>query len=227
MKSCLIISIVYLEPEWIETKRCIDKSGFPVHYVERKPMGVGYLAEAINRGFRESNAIQYQYAWIVTNITFAPGVPGRLLKSMDRYDVIHPAFNSDHIHERPDGSGVVKPVPFVEFTAAMVRAEVFKDYPLDENLPYWGHDLDHGYRMWQNGYKVGVDHGCIIGHTYIRNKESHPITVQRKRLRKLTDYKTRLHLEKKYGKEWREIIFPKTEKQIGRFYEQVKSKCFL
>ena len=92
MSDTLIISIFYHETEWLKTKRCIEAAGLPVHYVERNPKGVGSLAEAINRGFRESGATDYKYAWIVTNITFAPDVPARLEESMNStgYAVIHP-----------------------------------------------------------------------------------------------------------------------------------------
>lgn len=228
MSTAIIISVVYLEPEWIETKRCIDATGLPVYYVERRPKGVGSLAEAINRGFIESNAKQYDYAWIITNITFSPEVLPRLIKSMDSFSdakcaVLHPAFPSDHIHERPDGSGMVKAVPFVEFTSAIVRTEVFKDFPLDENMPYWGHDPDHGLRMWQNGYAVAVDHGVSIGHTYIRNNsKGHNITKKRLELRRSTDDSTKEALAKKYGSDWR-WMFPRDQKAIKNYFEKLKS----
>lgn len=220
--TAIIISIVYLEPEWIETKRCIDKSGFPVYFVERNPKGWGSLAEAINRGFIEAKATDYTYAWIVTNVTFTPDTLPRLIQSMETgYDVIHPAFDSDHIHERPDGSGIVKPVPFVEFTSAIVRTDVFKDYPLDEDMPYWGHDPDHGLRMWQNGYRVGVDHGATIGHTYIRNnKAGHWITDKRRTERAINDEPTRKQLQSKYGKDWR-WMFPRDQKAIDNYWKRL------
>lgn len=227
MKSCIIIAIKYLEPEWKQTDWCIKSTGYDVHYVDRIPAGTGSLAEAINRGFSESNALEYEYAWIVTNIVFQETVLPRLIGCMNatRWAVIHPSFSSDHIHERTDGSGKVKIAPFVEFTGAIVRTDIFKDFPLDEDLPYWGHDLDHGYRMWQAGHKVGVDHGSIIGHVYLRNnKGMHPITLQRKQMRRDTDQQTREALQAKYGQQWRDIVFPKTPKQIGDFYNQVKEK---
>ncbi len=227
MNDTLIISIVYHESEWLKTKRCIEATGLPMHYVERNPKGVGSLSEAINRGFNQSDALNHQYAFIVTNITFEPDLPARLADSIGNHAAIHPAFDSDHIHERPDGSGLVKPVPFIEFTAAFVDTEIFQYYPLDEKMPYWGMDLDFSYRLWQDGYTVGVDHGATIGHTYIRNAKPDRYTVQRKAARKATNNSTREALRKKYGNEWRNIVFPKTEQQIGAFYEQVKQKIWM
>lgn len=224
MDDLIIISIVYHEPEWQQTKACIEATGLPVHYVERNPKGIGSLSEAINRGFRECNAMYYKFAWIVTNVTFEPDLPGRLAKNMGNHAAIHPAFDSDHIHERPDGSGEVKAVPFIEFTAAMVDTEVHQYYPLDEKMPYWGMDLDYSYRLWQDGYNVAVDHSAEIGHTYIRNKQPNHYTIRRKAARKANDHRTKQRLSEKYGREWRDIVFPKTEKQIGEFYERVKLK---
>lgn len=222
MKNTIIISVLYLEAEWLKTKRCVDATGAPAYFVERNPAGVGSLAEAINRGFREAKATDYEFAWIVTNITFTPDVLPRLEQSMKGYDVVHPSFDSDHSHIRPDGSGIVKPVPFVEFTAAMVRTSVFKDHPLDEDMPYWGHDPDHGLRMWKNGFKVGVDHGCFVNHVYIRNnKGGHLITAKRLKMRQSTDAQTRWHLEKKYGKDWR-WMFPRSQQAIEQYWKKVK-----
>lgn len=223
MNNTIIISIVYHEPEWQQTKQCIEATGLPVHYVERSPKGIGSLAEAINRGFRESGAIDYQYAWIVTNITFEKDIPKLLSEGMGNYAAIHPAFESDHSHERPDGSGLVKSVPFVEFTAAMVDTEVFQYYPLDENMPFWGMDLDHGYRLHADGYKIAVHHGAQIGHTYIRNaKHKNAFTVKRKAARRATDGRTKEALKKKYGENWKGIKFPNTETEIGAFYKQAE-----
>lgn len=222
MNKCIIISIIYHEAEWMQTKRCIEATGLPVHYVERKPKGVGSLAEAINRGFQDSNATDYQYAWIVTNITFEPAVANLLIDSMDMTGVavLHPSFDSDHNHERPDGSKQIKAVPFVEFTAAMVRTKVFKDYPLDEDCPYWGHDPDHGVRLWKDGFVTAVDHGVTINHTYIRNSKSiHEATRIRKSLRRAADQPTRDALERKYGKDWR-WMFPRDEKAIEEYWKR-------
>lgn len=210
-----ILSIVYHEPDWIETKKCIEATGLPVHYVERSPGGIGSLTEAINRGVKEVND---EVIWIVTNCTFEKEVPFILEKNLGENDIIHPHFNSDHQHLR-EGHGIQE-VPFVEFTAAMIRKS--KWLGLDEKFPYWGQDLDYSYRVWKNGGNVLCDYTTTIGHTYIRNSKYHPVTIRRRQLRRLSDMATRKALEKKYGEEWRGIVFPKTPEQIGRFYEQVK-----
>lgn len=225
----IILSIVYHEPSWQETKKCIEATGLPVHYVERNPKGVGSLAEAINRGVREISRAypKGQYIFIVTNNTFDPELPLELKFSMPDYMVaIQPAFDSDHIHERPNGSGLVKEAPFIEFTCLVARPDILLKYPLDERLPYWGHDIDVCYRLRKDGYEIGVHHGFTIGHTYIRHnlKNGNRFTKRRYELRKKTDASTRRALERKYGHEWRDIIFPKTPEQIGAFYEQVKQK---
>lgn len=230
MSKIIIIAIVYLEPEWQETKSCIEATGLPTYYVQRNPAGKGSLSEAINRGFLEAEATEYDYAWIITNITFDKDVPFKLANNMkiSGLAAIHPSFESDHIHQRPDNSNQVKIAPFIEFTAAMVRTDLFAKHMLDVHMPYWGHDLDWGYRMCKYGSFIAVDHSCSIGHIYIRhNDKGHPITAERLALRKATNKQTKRRLIKKYGAEWRDIVFPKTEQQIGAFYDQVKEKILL
>lgn len=220
MPKLIILSIVYEEPEWQDTKKCIEDTKLPVHYVRRKPAGYGSLTEAINRGVREIES--YDYVWIVTNVIFEPELPKRLLRSITGYSGIHPAFHSDHKHQVPDGSGEVKDAPFIEFTAPLIRLDALNEFPLDEMMPYWGQDLDFSYRVWKAGGKLGVDHGATIGHTYIRNKKLLPITSKRLMARKMTNLQTQNQLRRKYGNEWRSVVFPKTERDIKRFYEQVK-----
>lgn len=78
-KKLIIVAIEYLEPEWMATKRAIEATKLPAHYCKRNPEGYGSLAEVINRGFAEAKAEDYEYAWIVTNITFEQDVPLRLI----------------------------------------------------------------------------------------------------------------------------------------------------
>jgi len=85
----------------------------------------------------------------------------------------------------------------------MVRSNVFYDYPLDEKMPYWGHDLDWGYRVRKAKHKLGCLCDEIIGHTYIRHFENHPITKKRKSLRNKTNADTTKALIEKHGKNWR------------------------
>lgn len=211
-----ILSIIYLEPEWQQTKACIEATGLPAVYVHRKPKGIGSLAEAINRGVKQ---IEDEYTWIVTNVTFEPDAPVHLLADVGDYAILHPAFASDHEFCRPDGSGVVKRVPFVEFTCPLVKTSVLKQYPLNENMPYWGHDPDFGYRMWKSGHRVGVHHGVEIGHTYIRhNNVYNQVTTLRKRARKSADYQTHYELKRIYGITWRERILPRTIEKAEKYF---------
>lgn len=55
------------------------------------------------------------------------------------------------------------------------------------SMPYWGHDLDWSYRAKSIQARLGIHHGVILGHTYIRNSKPHAVTLQRKRLRRLAD----------------------------------------
>jgi len=127
------------------------------------------------------------------------------------------------IRENPCPS--VASVPFTEFTAPIVRAEIFAKYPLDDTLPYWGHDLDWGYRLWKDGHKIGVlqaDHE-LIRHTYIRNssRRGGDITSQRYGLRLATNASTKHRLRQKYGHNYQDLIFPQTEQEIETWRRRV------
>jgi len=209
MDKCNVVSIVYLELEWADTERCFDSGcpPYPVFYVDRK--GVGSLASAINSGFRQW-ANGAEYIWFVTNVLFSPDCLCNLIDEMDRtgYAAITPCFMSDHQFCRPvEGCTETRAVPFIEFTAPIVRASVFKDYMLDEEMPYWGHDLDWGYRVRAAGHKIGVYHGEQVGHSYIRNtKNNNRITERRYELRRKTNASTRHALVNKYGSDWKQVL---------------------
>lgn len=211
-----IVAIKYCEPEYQETINCIKKTGIDVIWVDRNPEGVGSLAEAINRGVKQATA---DFVWIVTNVTFDDSVPFKLLKNIGKADAIHPTFDSDHKHIR-EGKGVQE-APFIEFTAAFINRA--KWIGLDENCPYWGHDLIHGYEVHKNGGSILVDYTTKVEHVYIRNKSRNHYTDRRKASRLNSNNHTRDYLKTKYGQNWREVIFPKTEKDIVKFYAQVKS----
>jgi GT2 family glycosyltransferase len=209
MNKVTIVSVVYQEPEWQQTKKDIEACGVPVVYVERSPPGVGSLAEAINRGFKE--APESEFVWFVTNVTFEPSVLNRLLESITDPSLaaVHPSFLSDHAHLRPmpctfwKGSSL-KAVPFVEFTAPLVRAEIFKNHLLDEKMPYVGHDMAWGYEMRELGYKVAVEHMTTLGHTYIRHRKGfHPVTHTRRMLRRKAVNPTILRLIQLYGADYK------------------------
>lgn len=208
-----IISIIYKEPEWKQTKRFIQQLDLPTVYVDRK--GVGSMAKAYNRGFDKLIELHpnLDYVWMVSNIVPYPDTIYKLSDSMDAYpwawDAISPCFQSDHDWIRPQFYDGVKAVPFIEFTAPMVRVKTFKQFPLDEQMPYWGHDLDWGYRVRQAGGKIGVHYSAPIQHEYIRHKVKRmplPITKERRRLRKETDESTRQRLVELYGENWGKVL---------------------
>ena len=211
MGSCCIIAVKYTEPDWVETKGLIEQLNCPVIYVDRH--GTGPLASAYNRGFKKLDRYGFEYTdyvWFVSNVTFDLKILDMLIKRMDKrnFAAIHPAFDSsDHLFCRPDGSRKLNEVPFVEFTAPIVRRDVYEQFMLDENMPYWGHDLDWGHRVRQAGYKIGVDHRSQIYHTYNRDLDtSHPDTMRRKANRAKTDNSTVRNLIRKYGHDWRKAL---------------------
>ena len=211
----LIIAIVYLEPSWQETKECLQKCNNRVVLVDRD--GVGSLAGAYNYGFKEY-ADSYKYVWFVSNVKFDPLIVEQLEQAMEDnpgFATIHPVMNnSDHHHMRYSKfmqrmygeSGILKEVPFVEFTAPIVRADVFRNIMLHEELKYVGHDMAWGYDVRQAGYKIGVLSTCEVDHTYLRHSPDHPITRERMRLRRESDKQTIEFLIEKYGKDYKQKL---------------------
>lgn len=203
-----IISIIYQEKEWAETKKFLKRLNLPTVYVDRN--GVGSMAKAYNRGF---DAIikdhDLEYVWMVSNVVPQYDTLEKLVASMEGYDAISPSFQSDHAHIRPQFFNGVKEVPFIEFTAPLVRVETFKRIPLDEQMPYWGHDLSWGYEVRKIGGKVGVHYGTQVRHEYIRHKVKRKplaVTKERQRLRKETNESTRERLRALYGDNWGRIL---------------------
>jgi len=206
--KCNVVSVIYKELEWADTERCLDSCCYPVHFVDRR--GVGSLAKALNGGFK-AWANGAEYVWFVTNVLFSPECLQKLIEQMDNNPLmaaITPAFASDHVFCRPiDGCVETKSVNFIEFTAPIVRASVFREHLLDEDMPYWGHDLDWGYRVRKHGWQLGVYHGEQLGHIYIRNTQNNQrVTARRYELRRKTNGETRKALIRKYGHNWKQVL---------------------
>lgn len=205
-----IVAVVYYEPEWVETEKQILACGVPVHFQDRK--GVGSLAKAYNDGFRAlMKRGDFEYVWFISNIHFDPNILPKLVESLDTtgYDCIHPTFESDHEFCRPDGSGEIKLVPFVEFTSPLVRTETFKKFPLDEHMPYWGHDFSWGMEVRKAGGNVSVHHGIQVDHIYIRfnvKQNGYNVTKHRHALRKSTNQSTKRRLRQLYGPGWSKLV---------------------
>lgn len=199
----LIIAIAYYEPAWKKTQDSLIQLDNRVILVDRE--GIGSMAGAYNFAFKE-HAKGYEYVWFVSNITFDPSMAQKLEQAMDdtQFAAIHPAMpNSDHVHMRPDRSGQVKEVPFIEFTSPIVRTNIFRKFPLDELMPYVGFDMDFGYRVRQHGHRIGVHHGLKIGHVYLRHSPDHPITAERLANRRASDQMTIARLVEKYGADYK------------------------
>ena len=208
-----VVAVIYEEPEWADTERCLDKLNCPKFFVDRK--GVGSLAKALNSGFRQwiqgkNGELHFEYVWFVTNVLFNETCLDTLVRVMDSslFAGITPAFMSDNYACRPGPgrTGLTK-CPYIEFTAPIVRADVFEKFPLDEDMPYWGHDLDWGHRVRKEGHALGVFYGEELGHTYIRNTRlTHRVTRRRLMNRRATNGETRVALIKKYGHDWKQVL---------------------
>jgi len=196
-----IVAVEYHEPEYKKTVDSISSVDVPVVFIDRN--GTGSLAEAYNKGFKQIKE-PCEYVWFVSNISFGRGVLKSLLEAIGDYAAIQPSYMSDHISLQP-GKGIEE-VPFVEFTCPLVRYDVFEKFPLDENMPYWGHDLDWGHRIREAGFKLACHKEVQIGHTYIRHGMKYRVTRERARLRKESNASTTKALENKYGKDWKEYL---------------------
>lgn len=213
----LIIAIAYLEPSWQKTKECLMQCDERVIVVDRA--GVGSMAGAYNHAFRK-HAEGYDLVWFVSNVTFQPDVLNELVYSMKHnpeFAAIHPAMNSsDHPHMRKSkylqrmrglvDTRTVHDVPFVEFTAPLIRARVFRNIMLDEQMPYVGHDMDWCAMVRQSGFKIGVHQACEVEHVYIRHSNDHPVTRERLKNRREADDTTVARLVEKWGPNYKEQI---------------------
>lgn len=210
----MILAIRYLEPEYKKTIEClkaVERQGIKVSYIDRNPAGVGSLSEAINRGFKEYWDGS-EFVWIVTNVQFEPYLYKKLFndfKNADTWGAICPVYESDHPFLRQSSfewACHLQTIPFIEFTAPMVRAKLLQEFPLDESMPYVGQDLDWSHRVKQAGYSLGVDYATSLDHKYIRQSKQHEITKQRLQARRKADKLTVAAIVKKYGKDWPNIL---------------------
>jgi len=199
----LIVVLEYLEPDWLQTLKCVQDTGLPYEIVSRD--GVGNMSRAYNSIINK----EADYYWFVSNVTFSPQMPYMMAMACEErgWAGIHPAMrSSDHKFQWPNGNEP-KETPFIEWTAPMVNAEIFRDNLLDEMLPYYYMDLDWCHRVKPN--KVGVHHGQVVEHTYLRNKQEHPIGQLRKQLRNYWTPISQRHMIQKYGKDWQQKLWPK------------------
>lgn len=216
----VILAIQYLETYWIhEIAPLIQAELAPLHpvvYVPRYPAGTGSLSEAINRGICLAKELHNpEYVWILTNVMFYYDTLPKLVQTLDAHReavAVHPYFNSDHLHRYPQpiGNNELVSVPFIEFTAPLVRTQLLFENKLDEQMPYMGMDLDWGYRMRKAGHRILLHHSAKIDHTYIRNvkpEEKEEITRKRHKARRLTNKQTHNRLNELYGPTWKEKLW--------------------
>lgn len=212
-----ILSMIYHEPEWLHTVGAIAKycPVFPTYFAERH--GVLGLSQAFNDAFEANHLKHFDYVWFLTNLSFSGPLLQEMLgvlysmpdKERKKVAAIHPAFKSDHQHLRPRMPGDVLEVPFVEFTAPLVNAEVFAGLKLDPAMPYTGHDIDWGYQARKMGLRLlsYTPKESETQHSYLRHSGSpHPATAERKRRRQEAETATCLRLRNKYGDNWRDLL---------------------
>lgn len=210
MSKCAVVYLEYLEPNWQATQMCLDR----LPHLTIKADRLGYLGipRAFNEAFSKVPA-GVDYVWFVTNITFTRQDIDGLVAAMDRtgYAAISPCFDSDHPHLRPHSYHYdqdVQVAKFVEFTCPIVRADVFRQFPLDEEMPYDIHDLDWSHRVKMAGHTLGVHYGVKVNHVYLRNSTSdHWATKKRKRYRAVSLERTHKKAAEKWGQNWRELIW--------------------
>ena len=210
-KKLCIISLKYEEPSWSNTKKCIEDSGLDVIYVDRD--GVGSMSKAYNSAIpliKEQYGDKLpDYLFFVSNIEFDSELLIRLVNKMDEsgFAGIHPAHSSDHTSHVNDGSGNLKETKFIEWTAPIIKTELFINHPLDDNHRYAFFDLIWSNEIKKQGHKVGVDHGAQIGHTYLVNQKNHPLSDIRYKLRTYWEPIEINLLSQKYGPHWRTLLF--------------------
>lgn len=218
-QDIVIIALQYEEPEYAETRKCIEATGLPVIWANRD--GVGNYSRAFNEAFKNGivwmpesvdpfkKASDFKYAWMISNITFDPQVPFELADDMDiellNLAAIHPAMHgSDHRHQWPDADGITKIVPFIEWTAPMVRTSAFTTTPLNQELAYYYMDLDWCYRVKEKKLgNVAVCHSARVGHAYLRTNKTHRISQIRSALRDYWTPRSQWEMARLYGGDWK------------------------
>lgn len=211
MYKVCIIALKYLEPYWESTQKNIIDSQLPVIYVDRE--GVGSMTKAFNSAIPELNKKFGDnipdYLFFVTNNNFTKETINRLVESMDKtsFAAIHPSHDSDHPSHKNNGTNEILETKYIEWTAPIVRTDLFLKYPLNENYHYWFFDLVWSFEIKKNGYKIGVDHGAFVDHKYLVKDLSNPISKKRKELRDARNIIEHQILLNEYGPNWRSILF--------------------
>ena len=210
----MIFPMRYLEKDYQQTRECLHalETHGRIRYAERD--GIGSMTRAWNTVIESMNEdLGYvdgiKYYWFPTNIIFDPSVPDRLAGSLDVSGgyAICPEYLSDHQHLRPDGSSEVREVPFIEFTAPMIRADVFSSFRLDEEYWYYWWDLIFSRELRRHGMKMYCDHAVKVEHVYLRNNQKKERVSQlREQVRNWRNSIEIPTLETKFGPEWKKEL---------------------
>lgn len=206
-----VLVMQYLEPSWTElTLECLAGQTYPCSTMVVSRVGIGGLSSAFNAAM---SRVTTEYVWHVTNVEFPDNTVERLVETMRHLTnaaAVHPVFDSDHPHLQPSDRRTIRPVPFVEWTAPFVRVSAWDCIgPLDDDLPYWGMDLDWSARARQAGYTLHAVQEAPINHTYLRHtSDTWAVSVERKYRRALFDASTEARLVMKYGPNWLSELWP-------------------
>lgn len=205
-KEILAVVLEYHEEGWTDRAiRCVEADDLDYVVISRD--GIGSMSKAFNEAIKKG-VEEYSYIWFVTNIVFDQGTSLSLLECFDpKTAAVHPRFDSDHPHIRFTRD--VDEVPFIEWTAPMIsRRALDKIGLLDEQLPYWGMDLDWSYRAKETGYTLKVDGRVKVDHVYLRDHAPEAVSHHRRMERGRYDVSTENRLKQKYGVDWLKALWP-------------------
>lgn len=205
MPQLAIISLQYKEKYYTQTLQCLEGLPYPVFFADRN--GVGNISKAFNYTFRQHVQGKFDYVWFITNITFDPQIPEKLLSGIGDYAAIHPAHYSDFDFLHPSDKGVQE-IPFIEFNCPLFRCDVFEKYMLDEDHHYAFMDLIISKQVRDSGLNLAVHHGAEVGHVYLnRNPKKEHITRKREAMRRHREKVELRILAQKYGPDYQKILW--------------------
>lgn len=208
-----VIALKYYEKDYPSVLRNLEKLGSKIYTADRD--GVGSISKAFNTAVKLNleEIRKTPYLWFVTNIGCHKTAAVDLANALETTNgaAIHPQFKSDHPHisgkdrtRKPE----VQEIPFIEFTAPMIRTDVFLQYFLDEDFWFYYMDLVFSKQLRDAGLKMYVHYGVKIEHVYLRNSgQKEEISKLREKVRQYRDpIEVRL-LREKFGEDWRKQLF--------------------
>jgi GT2 family glycosyltransferase len=155
-----------------DTLEALRIAGYDIPIIWAHRDGVGAMSRAFNNACDKILLMGgIEYIWFITNVTFPPNTMRMLIQTLDEdmdCAAVQPAMrNSDHPHLRVKG---VEKVPFIEWTAPMLRVDALREIGLPcSEMGYVHFDMEWCYRAMQHGYNVKVDGRCEIHHNYLHS----------------------------------------------------------